>query len=218
LVQVGGGLTRPSVLLVKFQFKIRQTTKPNMSGFWQLCFISAAWLFGSAVVPPALADSDTLLQAVGFALTGSDNAKVQPIDRANCVFRVDSDVIRAGVNSSEFAVFHLNNVQADRIAIQNWIRRNYIYGEEKYVTVELHGNARVYEATLPPAVEEKSDDPEAVRTFISKLKREHPESFQTRHISSNEQTLELATNDGDRVNRAWQYIFSHGCVGQKSPF
>jgi hypothetical protein len=77
-------------------------------------FAASRWavIVAALICSRAFADSDTLLQAVGFALTGSDNAKVQPIDRANCVFRVDSD-------NSGLAVFHLNNVQLDRVVIQN---------------------------------------------------------------------------------------------------
>jgi hypothetical protein len=55
----------------------------------------------------AHAQSDVLLQAVGFALTGSDDARFEIIDRANCVFRIESDVIRR-MNNSGFAVLHLN--------------------------------------------------------------------------------------------------------------
>jgi hypothetical protein len=55
----------------------------------------------------AIAMEDPLMQAVGFALTGSDNTKVQIIDRKNCVFRIGS-----------YDVFHLNNVQVNRLVIE----------------------------------------------------------------------------------------------------
>ena len=42
--------------------------------------------------------TDVFMRAVGFALTGSDDAEPQAIDRANCVFAYKNDV------------FHLNNV------------------------------------------------------------------------------------------------------------
>src|SRR5262249_23471252 len=41
--------------------------------------------------------TDVFMRAVGFALTGSDDAEPQAIDRANCIFAYKSDV------------FHLNN-------------------------------------------------------------------------------------------------------------
>jgi hypothetical protein len=160
----------------------------------------------------AFAESDVLLEAVRFSLTGSDDGKVQPIDHANCVFRIESDVIRQ-MNNSGFAVFHLNNVQVDRLFIQKWISKSR-FGERKYVTVELHGNAPVYETTQRPSTTEQPDDPEDVK----KMFRAHPEILKPKHVSTNEKTIELSTSDSDRVKRAWQYIFSHGCVGQKSPF
>jgi hypothetical protein len=149
---------------------------------------------------PSLAESDVLLEAVGFALTGSDNAKVQPINRAKCMFRIGSEV------------FHLNNVHVDRVVVQNWSRRDRA-GEESVVKVELHGSAPVYERT-DPGIDERKYGAE----FADALKREVPNAFKPSHTSSNEYTLTLATSDGARVTRAWQYIYSHGCVGSKSPF
>jgi hypothetical protein len=52
--------------------------------------------------------TDVFMRAVGFALSGSDDAEPQPIDRANCVFAYKGDV------------FHLNNVHTDRIKIVGW--------------------------------------------------------------------------------------------------
>jgi hypothetical protein len=37
------------------------------------------------------AESDVLLQAVSFAITGSDANRVVAVDRARCIFRVKSD-------------------------------------------------------------------------------------------------------------------------------
>jgi hypothetical protein len=52
--------------------------------------------------------TDVFMRGVGFALSGSDDAEPQPIDRANCVFAYKGDV------------FHLNNVHTDRIKIVGW--------------------------------------------------------------------------------------------------
>jgi hypothetical protein len=155
----------------------------------------------AAVAAPAFGEADTLLQAIGFALTGSDNAKVRPVDRSNCVFRLEGELIQAQPDGSgEFAVFHLNHIQEDRLAIQNWIRKSR-FGETKYVTVELHGNATVYETTLPPMQTEQPSDTE----FVRQLFKAHPQLLKQRHVSTNEQTLQLAKSDSDRVNRAWQF-------------
>jgi len=154
----------------------------------------------------ASAQSDILLQAVGFALTGSDNAKVRQLNRANCVF---------GITSENSEVFHLNNVHVDRIMVQAWMRRQ-PWGEEKYVTVELHGDKMVYELTTK-ARDESSDTPQA-REMFQGLKQKFPDLFKPQHTVSNEHTLTLMTGETDRVIRAWNYIYSNGCTGQKSPF
>lgn len=42
---------------------------------------------------PALADTDVFLNAVYFALTGSDNTKyLQIVDRPNCVFMINAKI------------------------------------------------------------------------------------------------------------------------------
>ena len=75
------------------------------------------------LAPPARAD-DVLLQAVSFAITGSDGSKVTAIDRARCVFKVEDDT------------YFLNNVYVDRISIRE-------FGKPQvgvaWATVELHG-------------------------------------------------------------------------------
>jgi hypothetical protein len=53
------------------------------------------------------------MRAVGFALTGSDNAELKVIDRASCVFAVKNDL------------FRLNNVYTDRIKIQGRQRQSF---------------------------------------------------------------------------------------------
>lgn len=163
--------------------------------------VIAVPLIVAAVTAPAVAESDALLQAIGFALTGSDDAKVQPIDRANCVFRIENEV------------FHFNNIQVDRLVIRNSrppptaddspsakAIREAISGRhvDPTLVVELHGNAPVYES---------------INIF-----RDAGFDVPGPNPSSNEYTIELTTNESDRVERAWQYIYSHGCVGQKSPF
>ena len=117
----------------------------------------------------AHSESDVFMRAVGFALSGSDYAEVKAIDRANCVFAYQTDV------------FYLNNVQVDRISIQDWE----IKPGMKLINVGLHGDDVVVEHT----------------TFDRK-----------------EYELRLLMGEVDRVKRAWEYIYSHGCVGKKSPF
>ena len=50
------------------------------------------------------------------------------------------------------------------------------------------------------------------------LRRASPDVFEPMRESLKEHTLQLSTAHQDRATRAWQYIYSHGCEGKKSPF
>jgi hypothetical protein len=123
-------------------------------------------------------ETDVFMRAVGFALTGRDDAEPKAIDRANCVFAYQDDV------------FYLNNVQTDRIQIQ----------ENQFgINVVLHGDDIVVEHGVV------STDPNGQS---AKMHRENRKEYH----------LILKTDELDRMKRAWRYIYSHGCVGKKSPF
>ena len=137
----------------------------------------------------ARAETDVFIRAVGFALTGSDNADPKVIgDRTKCVFAINNDI------------FHLNNVQTDRIAIQGWQRQQ---GSEQWVTFELHGEDVVFEETTEPL----KDDGSAT---IRQLRAATPDAFTSHHNTYKEHELHLTTSNQDRVKVAWQYIYSHG--------
>jgi hypothetical protein len=87
-------------------------------------------------------------------------------------------------------VFHLNNVHVDRINIQGW--KNAV---EQWTEVELHG-----------------DDVVVEHTYAS------TEPRPTKPVAYKQWKLNLKTHEVDRVSRAWQYIYSNGCIGKKSPF
>jgi hypothetical protein len=128
---------------------------------------AALWLLVALTASPAYAE------AVGFALTGSDDVKVRVIDRANCVF---------GINNENKQIFHLNNVQTDRILFQNWVRKHPSW-EEKYVTIELHGDATVYEETT--TVNEALYGTTGPSGELAKLlKEKDPNFFKPKHTSS----------------------------------
>ena len=76
----------------------------------------------------AIAADDILLQAVSFAITGSDGSKVTAIDRAQCVFKVENDT------------YFLNNVYVDRIFIRSL---------NLFAMVELHGKKKVVDQYSP---------------------------------------------------------------------
>jgi hypothetical protein len=54
--------------------------------------------------------------------------------------------------------------------------------------------------------------------FSRQLRAKNPAWFESHHYTYKEHELRLDTNDTDRVKRAWQYIYSHGCSGKQSPF
>jgi hypothetical protein len=145
-----------------------------------------------------MAADGILLKAVGFALTGTDNANVQIIDPPNCVFGIGSEV------------FHLNNVEIDRMPIQEFEEKT-AYAVTRFVKIELHGDSTVYENTTQLQYDPQNE-------FLRILKEKSPSDFEPKHVSSNEHMLRLQTVEKDRVIRAWQYIYSHGCSGKKSPF
>jgi hypothetical protein len=146
----------------------------------------------------AHAETDVFMRAVGFALTGSDEAEPKAIDRAKCVFAVKNDI------------FHLNNIHNDRLKIQGWEKKQ-VWGLEQWVTVSLHGDQVVMEET----VEGMKDDGSPL---MRQLREMNAENFKSHHYSYKEHDIHLDTSDQDRVKRAWEYVYGHGCVGKQSPF
>jgi hypothetical protein len=141
-------------------------------------FIAASCIF--ATLGSSFAENVPLLRAVAFALTGRDHAKVQSVDRAKCVFRLDHEL------------FRLNNVEVDRLSIMD---------EHFLVTIKIRGGDPVYESDAPD--------------MFAGLKGGPPGPV---HVVEQEHTITFMTDEVERVSRAWRYIYSHGCVGQKSPF
>jgi hypothetical protein len=147
---------------------------------------------------PVGAETDLFIRAVGSALTGSDNANPKVIgDRASCVFAVKNDL------------FRLNNVYTDRIKIQGLQRQSFGVLEQ-WVAVTLQGDQIVFEETVDPP---KDDGSELMR----QMRVESPEMFKPHHYSYTRHELHLATNDQDGVKTAWQYVYSHGCTGKRTP-
>jgi hypothetical protein len=159
-------------------------------------------------VSMASAQADLFLVAVGFALTASDDTKVKLIDRTNCVFQVGKDVYR------------LNNVDIDRIKFESFVIAGGMSDGEHITRVYLHGKATVYEFfDKPLAFYYLEHASESEKPGIERLlKQEYPDYYKPQHNLSNEHTLYLKTNEGERVQRAWSYIYQHGCSGTKSPF
>lgn len=163
-----------------------------------------------AAAPTAAAD--TLSQAVSFAITGTDDAKVRAIDAKDCVYAVDE------------ATYRLNNIHVDRIALKSWTEQSVVAGvarERPFVTVELHGDKTIYETVTvtPASTDEEGLTPDMVHEF----KKHDPNFFKpqpkrTERTALKQAHLKLWTSELDRVKRAWEYIYANGCTGKKSPF
>ena len=147
---------------------------------------------------PVGAETDSLMRAAGFALTGSDNASPKVIgDRAGCVFAVKNEL------------FRLNNVYTDRVKIQG--RQRQSFGVlEQWVTVTLQGDDIVFEETIEPPEDDGSE-------LMRQMRVQSPSMFEPHHYSYTRQEMYLPTNDQDGVKAAWQYVYSHGCAGKRPP-
>jgi hypothetical protein len=155
--------------------------------------VGAVFLLGG----PVWAETDSLMRALGFALTGSDDADLKVIDRANCVFAIKNEL------------FRLNNVYTDRIEIQG-SQKQWLGVLEQSVTVTLQGAEIVFEETVEPP---KDDGSELTR----QMRLESPEMFKPHHYAYTRYELYLPSNDQDGVKTAWQYVYSHGCIGKQVP-
>ncbi len=171
-----------------------------MGGLALRSWLSAVFAVGVLLllVRSVWAESDVFMRAVGFALTGSDDADPKVIgDRVNCVFAITNEL------------FRLNNVYTDRIKIQGW-QKQWLGHLEQRVTVALHGDEIVFEEVVDPP---KDDGSELTR----QMRVESPDLFKQHHYTYTEHQLYLSTNDQDRVKTAWQYVYSHGCTGKRTP-
>jgi len=147
---------------------------------------------------PVWAETDLLMRALGFALTGSDDADPKVIgNRASCVFAIKNEL------------FRLNNVYTDRIKIQGWQKQR-LGILEQGVTVELNGADIVFEKTVEPPKDDGSE-------LMQQMRVESPEMFKPHHYAYTQYELYLPTNDQDGVKRAWQYVYSNGCSGKRAP-
>jgi hypothetical protein len=161
---------------------------------------SLSWVFAVGLVfffgRPVPAETDLLMRAVGFALTGSNDADVRVIgDRASCVFAIKNEL------------FRLNNVYTDLIKIQG--RQRQSFGAlQQSVTVTLQGDDIVFEETVDPP---KDDGSELMR----EMRAVSPEIFKSHHYTYTRHELHLLTNDQDGVKTAWQHVYSHGCNGKR---
>jgi len=168
---------------------------PSNGGFAVRITFAFAVALMLACGAAARGEPDAFMSAVGFALTGSDDADPKVIgNRTDCVFALNN------------GLFHLNNVHPDRITIQGG-HRQWLWGLEQWVTVVLHGDDVVFEETIGPP---KDDGSELMR----QMREASPELFKSQYYTYTDHELHLMTNDQDRVKRSWQYVYSNGCTGK----
>jgi len=157
---------------------------------------SAARLPPTAAPHAAMAnvDDEVLLKAVAYVLTGDDVGPVGVVDRPNCVFEFDHNF--GGPSLHEIA--HLNNVDRTRSKIQRITTGD---RSQPGVKITLRGEQVIEFPPIPP-----SDLGDGFVVTGS------PAKF------ASEETIVLRTDESQRVLRAWDYIYSHGCKGRASAF
>jgi hypothetical protein len=87
-----------------------------------------AIVFGIALLTSSRSvRADALLQAISFAITGSDATPVIILDRRDCVFRLEANT------------YYFNNIDPTRVTFLNFTRP--VRGD--YTRVGIHGKAKV---------------------------------------------------------------------------
>jgi hypothetical protein len=196
-----------SVRVRRGSFVVKSSLTPPLRTFMRGNggLASRSWLSGVLAVGVLLllvrsicAETDALLHAAGFALTGSRDVDTKVIgDPVECVFGIKNDV------------FRLNNVYTDLIKIEAR-QRQWLGVLEQWVAVRLQGEDAVFEAIVEPPHDDGSE-------LVRQMRGQSPELFSPHHYSYTRYELHLPTKDLDGVKAAWQYVFSHGCTGKKSP-
>jgi len=156
-------------------------------------------------------EGPALLQAVTFALTGGDNESNVSFNLRSC----DATVVGSPniTGHTQTLTFHLNEIFVDRINIKKM--RSQV---AEWIEMSLNGAKPVVEEA--DIYNRKDFDPgfeEAIRKGgenVAAFLAEQHNSFK----SSYNYVLTLYTPEADRLVRAWKYIYSHGCTGQRSPF
>ena len=150
------------------------------------------------LVSSVCAETDALIHAAGFALTGSAKLDTKVIgEPAECVFGIKNDL------------FRLNNVYTDLIKIEAHQKQR-LGVLEQWVTVRLQGAGVVLETTIEPPQDDGSE-------LMRQMRMQSPELFRPHHYTYTNYELHLPTKDQDGVKLAWQYVYSHGCTGKQSP-
>ena len=150
-------------------------------------------LLSTACIAETANSQESLLRAVSFALTGSDGRAVETVDRARCIFTVGGRTV------------HFSNIDTSRLVFTPW---QYPYGA--VIEVQVHGPSTVvetYSQAHPTGTE-----------LDSYLLARDPWAFEPKNNENADYVFEVETTEGERLRRAWRYIYAHGCKSFKSPF
>ena len=160
---------------------------------------SGFWIVATAVLLlPSLANAGAFEKAVAFAITGKDDTPYVAEDRDDCVFRFDGQRSAGDGPTQSIQVYHLNNVDPKRIMLKQFTQKYPNGSTSEYVTVELYGESTIFEDR-------------AVYVWKSLNQTDGP-------TKSSQHNLVIYTNEFARLQRAWNYIYTHGCTGSKSSF
>jgi hypothetical protein len=148
-----------------------------------------------AVLSSSAAHADALVDAISFAVTGSDASSVTAVNRAKCIFNVDGNT------------FYFDNIQTDRLKYRNMRSER----RGNFTEIDLHGKQKVVDVLSKGATYDGSE-------FHRQLMQTAPGTFKDSVNSESDHTLFITTNESERLMSARQFIYSHGCVGQQSSF
>jgi hypothetical protein len=152
-------------------------------------WIYTLMLFAS---PLAEATDPSLLKAISFALTGSDESNFEFSDLAQCT--VHRTVSNARGHGEE--TYYLNRIDPTRSVFTQYTQKYPEYAmSQSFSTVELHGEGTVYEYHWI------TDRPAFDSTFRTA-----------------DHEITIYTSEHSRFLRAWKYIYSHGCRGAPSSY
>jgi hypothetical protein len=160
--------------------------------------VAVALTVGACCVSQAYA-TDPIITAISFAITGTDSSDVVALDRSNCIFDIQIHHKPSTVeffhglnrNLASATRYYMNNIDLSRVTVQAYHNS---YGEQ-WLNEEIHGEGTVYEG---------------IGTQNGRAGQVLYQDSQT--------TLRLNTSEIERVKRAWNYIYSHGCHGAKASF
>jgi clan AA aspartic protease (TIGR02281 family) len=135
------------------------------------------------------AEDAVFMRAIRYLLTGDDSGEIEFLDLSSCEFKVQHFDAKYFSKTE----IHLNNVEEARTVIQKNQPSYGASGSDPNITIKIRGQNLARWPRQKALTTNESD------RFVS------------------EYTWTINTTELDRVNRAWRYIYSHGCKFSKDP-